>query len=528
MSKNSVLLSAFVAACFFILNTAVFAAVPTPPVNQLIGIPDTVFGQMFEADCRICHGPNPPAGVEDIIDTTYLPQRHHNLIGKPVAPGSIAPNESPDGSYQCTSCHTLVWNADSGMYVFATFRDCTACHSGSSPHHTTVQAQSGDCQKCHGSLVDNGLLAENQIGGVPKWLPTYSPSQITPWPSNKDFAGPNGEGACYFCHGQPGGAPGNSVIDPESGVRVYTPRATHHGTGLNTSDKCGWCHYEYTTGPASVTTTAQSIRTCQNCHGIPSLHNIQYVPAGQTLVPGQMSAWYGHIGANSDCFGCHGFTRAQSLAPQAGPIVPQIDGLSRRVLMAGAATEFTVSGHNFVNSYAPMAGLTPVEYTSIVVLRDQSGNRYELTPRSIDAKSIQVEVPADLPVGNYQVTAQKRDKLSNPETLVIKPQVVIDSAQIRADGYILVSGQGFGPAPPLAAGFGVTIDDAPAAVLAWSDRQIMVEAGQATPGQTLKVLSTYTVSATLNGAESLVPGEPSPRGKKGKSDLKKTQGKKVR
>lgn len=528
MPKKSVLLSTIAAACFFTLSVTAFAAMPAPPVNQLIGIPDTVFGQMFEADCRICHGPNPPAGVADIIDTTLVPDRHHNLINETIPAVTVAPGGTPGDIYECVSCHSLVWNEADQMFVFATFRDCTACHSGGSPHHSTAQAQSGDCQTCHGSLVDNGLLAENQIGGVPKWLPSYNPSQITPWPSNKDVAGTNGEGSCYFCHGQPSGTPGNSVIDPASGVRVYTPQATHHGTGLNTSDKCGWCHYEYTTGPTSVTTSAQSIRTCQNCHGIPSLHNIQYVPEGQTLVPGQMSAWYGHIGANSDCFGCHGFTRAQSLAPQSGPIVPQIDGLSRRVFMAGADTELTVFGNNFVNSYAPMAGLPPVEYSSIVVLRDPSGHRYELAPHGSDAKSIQVVVPADLPVGNYQVVAQKRDKLSNPETLVIKPQVAIDSAQIRAEGYILVSGQGFGPAPPLATGLGVTIEDAPAAVLAWSDRQILVEAGRAAPGQTLKVLSTYSVSATLSGAGSVPPDETSPRGKKGKSDLKKNQGKKVR
>lgn len=528
MSKKMILLSAVVAAWVFALNTMVYAAVPAPPVNQLIGIPDTVFGQMFEADCRVCHGPNPPPGVADIIDTTYLPDRHHNLYGETIPSGTAAPNGTPGATYECVSCHNLVWDAGRQEYVFETFRDCTACHSGGSPHHSTAQAQSGDCQTCHGSLVDNGLLAENQIGGVPKWLPTYNPSQITPWPSDKDVAGTNGEGSCYFCHGQPAGTSGNSVIDPVSNIRVYTPQATHHGTGLNTSDKCGWCHYEYTLGPATVTTSARSIRTCQNCHGIPSLHNIQYVPEGQTLVPGQMSAWYGHIGANSDCFGCHGFARAQSLAPQAGPIVPQIDGLSRRVFTAGADTEFTVSGMNFVNIYAPMAGLPSVEYSSIIVLRDQAGNRYELAPLSIDAESIQVALPADLPVGNYQLVAQKRDKLSNPETLVVKPQVAIDSAQIRSEGYVLVSGKGFGPAPPLAAGLGVTINDAPTTVLAWSDRQIMVEAGHAAPGQTLKVLSTYVVSATLNAAEAAPPGDTTPRGKKGKSDLKKSQVKKTR
>ena len=44
------------------------AAVPPPPVNQQIGVPDTILNALSEADCRVCH-------------SSGLPDRHHVLYG---------------------------------------------------------------------------------------------------------------------------------------------------------------------------------------------------------------------------------------------------------------------------------------------------------------------------------------------------------------------------------------------------------------------------------------------------------------
>ncbi len=65
---------------FVVITSAVQADTPAPPVNQKLGIPDTVFGSMTEAICRGCHNQSPPAGYP--VDPTYLPDRHHLRAGR--------------------------------------------------------------------------------------------------------------------------------------------------------------------------------------------------------------------------------------------------------------------------------------------------------------------------------------------------------------------------------------------------------------------------------------------------------------
>lgn len=526
MQKRTIKFLACAALLGLGLVATAHAAVPAPPVNQLLGIPDTVFNAVTEADCRVCHGPNPPANVP--VNPTYLPDRHHNRVGDTIGAINSAPFGNPGETYQCTSCHQL--QLVNGVFQFQTFRDCNFCHTGGSPHHTTQQAVTGDCVSCHGSFVDNGLLPANRetrpgvTGTVPKWLPTYAPSQITPWASRKTNAGPNGEGSCYYCHASshapnnpwPGQTP---AVDPASGILVYSPADTHHSTTLASDPaKCAWCHTTGAGGVPSVSVpTAQQIRVCQNCHGIPSLHNIQYAAPGTTVQPGQMQPWFGHIGNNQDCFGCHGFTKTQSVAPMAGPVTPQIDGMTKNVVIAGEETIVELVGINFVNSYSPMAGIPAVEYSSVVVLSDAAGNSVELAPLNVTPNSIKVAVPANLPVGNYTVVAKKLDKLSNPESLVVKPAVAIASADLKADGSIVIQGKGFGMQPPQAQGLGVNVGNAPADVITWNDGQIVVKAAGAKAGQTVEVLSTYVVSAQLTGAVAPpVVEEPVKGGKGGK------------
>ncbi|MDO3377486.1 hypothetical protein [Geoalkalibacter halelectricus] len=512
MKKSIVKILACATVLSLGLVMAAAAAVPPPPVNQFIGIPDTIFANLEEADCRVCHGANPPEFLEGIIDTTYLPDRHHNLIGDTIPVNNSAPFGEAGETYECLSCHNLAMN-DDGVFDFVTFRDCNFCHTGASPHHTADRALAGNCQACHGSLVDRGIFADPATGQFTidaPWIPTYQPSNITPYPSAKPNAGPNGEGTCVFCHA-PSVAKATGInqgfeIDPLSGVMVYNNADTHHLPGLFVSNKCSWCH---PAGTPSNSPTA--IRTCQNCHGIPSLHNIQWDnvnPQNPNIQPGQMDPWYGHIGASSDCFGCHGFTRTSSVAPQGGPIIPQISGMTQNVVTAGAETTLEIHGYAFVNTYSPVAGFPGVEYKSVVVLTDAAGNTYELAPVAISPSVIEVTVPAYLPIGNYQVVAKKATKLSNPETLVVKSDVAIASAEIQPDGTIVIDGKGFGKMPPQAQGLGVYLDNAPADVISWQDGKILVNAAGAQAGQTVDVLSTYAVSAQLTGEIEVPVVEP--------------------
>ncbi|KIH76307.1 hypothetical protein SAMN05660860_00060 [Geoalkalibacter ferrihydriticus] len=501
MKKNITKVLAFAAVLAFSLVATTQAAVPPPPANQFVGFPDTVFANVSEADCRACHGATPPEGVP--VDTTYLPDRHHLLIGTAIPPNSVVPHPEFGTSYMCFSCHglTMTGTDPGNEFEFDEFRNCSTCHTDASPHHLTSAAQIGDCRICHGAVVDNGLLPENREvrNGVevPVWLPTYNPSLITPWPSRK-----NGDSAsagnCTFCHApspqQATGLNRGFAIDPMSGVMVYNNADTHHLPGFmgdNADAKCSWCH----PGGSPFPINAMSIRTCQNCHGIPSLHNIQYDNTGDGIMPGQMDPWYGHIGNNLDCMGCHASSAFGASAADIGNTVPQINSMTSYVIIEGTEVDVELSGFGFISR--TFAGN---EYVATVVLTDKSGTTYELAPKSVSPTSIEVTVPAYLPAATYRVVAQKADKVSRPEILVIKPLVAIDSADIQNNGDIVIAGQGFGIEPPQnVRNLGVEVAGAKAQVLSWNEDRIVVSAANAQAGQTVEVLSTFAVSTQLTG-----------------------------
>jgi hypothetical protein len=144
-------------------------------------------------------------------------------------------------------------------------------------------------------------------------IPTYEPSLVTPWPSGKDVAGPNGEGNCVFCHFA-------GVYDSSNGfIPILDNASNHHNTGLHDKKgtKCGWCHDVFSRRPESITISAYSIRTCEGCHGLESLHNIQVDSDGDGVItPGAELPGFGHIGSNDDCNGCHGFSAATAAVTQ--------------------------------------------------------------------------------------------------------------------------------------------------------------------------------------------------------------------
>jgi hypothetical protein len=66
-----IIFSLFLALAFTLTFAVVsFSDVPSPPINQIVGIPDTSFNNLVEADCRFCHeDPN-------IVDDENIPNRH--------------------------------------------------------------------------------------------------------------------------------------------------------------------------------------------------------------------------------------------------------------------------------------------------------------------------------------------------------------------------------------------------------------------------------------------------------------------
>ncbi len=499
-----------------------------PPVNQKLGIPDSVFNNLVEADCRFCHDDPaivvPPPGNTN--PNKWNVDRHHLQYGVPVEEGfcsvntaqacvgdsacsanicsftgtscssdtdcsegetcgeicigdSIAPfPPATDGTYQCSTCHPIDTN---GVIVITAVRDCLFCHEQvageASVHHLTSEAQSQDCKFCHGSVVNN-------IGDG-HFIPTYDPSLVTPAPS--EGAGDplnaegNGAGACNYCHStgtgelgsvEPGIVDQDPFIGPFGPVEVYTNAETHHSTGFGIydNDKCLWCH--------NIDNPSEApIRRCEGCHGLESLHNIamdsddadmEFNPAG---TPNEENPGWSHIGNNDDCWGCHGFAQAASgPAPYSGPTVPSIESSDVTQALAGTDTQVVLTGNNLQNT---MGGTT---YTSNISLTDSNGNAVVIIPDFVSAHSITFTISAATAPGNYEIRAAKDDKISNAVAVSVIPDVAITYMKCDTKMRLLtINGANFGEQHAGAEAYlNVEVDGSVSAAGTWSDTQITV------------------------------------------------------
>jgi IPT/TIG domain len=372
-----------------------FALIPHTPVNQDMGTFDTLSSKLTEATCRRCHA----SGV---------PDTHHNLEAK----------------YQCMNCHPVITNPDLSQAI-TMVRDCMQCHNAAfnnlnirKPHHETQNAQDGHCSSCHGNIVDDYDDGH--------YIPIYNISLVTPATKYREINSTTGKksGGCESCHER------NRTLDP----LIYSNKKTHHNlgsvSGFNPSNisKCAACHDlqsgQYESG---------SIRYCERCHGITSLHNIQYNYTGTNGQPG-----YGHIGARGDCNGCHALYMASEAMPAPGTdvIIPVINNISTSKVTEGNTTMLIIHGSNLVTT------VDGVTHSSVVVLTDEI-NPITLTPTAANSTDIVVTLPA-LSKGDYGVYALKNGSVkSNRLPLVVISKVVISSA-VNVDNKVTISGSGFG------------------------------------------------------------------------------------
>jgi hypothetical protein len=85
-AKKSLMFLVFMVA-FLASYSICVADIPPPPVDQDIGILDTVFNNLLEADCRLCHE-NPD---QFPVEPESIPNRHHLLVGQPVPDPTARP-----------------------------------------------------------------------------------------------------------------------------------------------------------------------------------------------------------------------------------------------------------------------------------------------------------------------------------------------------------------------------------------------------------------------------------------------------
>jgi hypothetical protein len=414
----------------------------------------------------------------------------------------MAPNNPNAGVYGCLTCHNET-NVG-GIIGFEVERDCTVCHEqrgNNNVHHLDASftgAKAGDCVRCHGDLVDNPIgCDENVVGNcsiqnkactddtdcptgetcVPGTcdhdIPTYEPSLVTPEPAGSAFGAD--VGTCDYCH-----APG---LDIASGVQVHDNHDTHHHSAFYYYDDgsreswCNWCHLGGRPGQEPPGMEDYAIRTCENCHGYESLHNIQVDsdtmcvydpnnPGDCNIEVGNEAPGYGHVGADdpggdSDCWGCHGFSTAS--APGAGVIIPTLVASTATSVTAGVATEVTLNGCAFTND----------AFTSVVEITGE-GTSIDITPATISVGLLTATIPA-LDAGAYEMRVKKEGVVSNPIAISSIPGVVITGVAC-ADGVLTINGSGFGDTPPAGAGqyINVKLGEEVAETLTWNNTQITV------------------------------------------------------
>ncbi|HEY9246380.1 MAG TPA: IPT/TIG domain-containing protein, partial [Candidatus Methanoperedens sp.] len=335
------------------------------------------------------------------------------------------------------------------------------------PHHNTTQAQNRSCEFCHGSFIDNWADGH--------YVPTYAMSLVTPDTKYKVVNATTGKkwGGCEGCH-EP------SAIVPGVPLVIVRNQDTHHNevvgvTGGPTGPSCLWCH--------NTTAGAVNIRSCEQCHGVKSLHNIQYDYANTTGTLG-----HGHIGANWDCNGCHAWYVAGQDGP-VGPLVPDISSVSTNDFISGQTTVLTINGNNFVNT------VNGVTYTSTVKIVSETGAVTTLTPTTISASQIKVTVPS-LSVGTYALYVSKdggaSGELKSKEVpITVSSKVTISSAKLSS-GTITITGTGFGLKPTTNAQQYVTIVHAGKtyysdSITSWSNTQIKAKSSVARSGDTVTV-----------------------------------------
>lgn len=528
---------------------------PPPPAPQNLGIYDTGIDNLVttstdQSACRVCHqttGTNISGGYANSIGG--VPTRHHRLVMLGTT------NPLTNVPFACTDCHPSTPGVGNGILLERSCVQChngTSFSNGNSigghvgnfsrPHHVNTAyddanigtpAANRTCNFCHGSFVNNYNDGH--------YKPTYATSlMITPFATFKvtNFSQPDGLGGnkvwggCLSCHvANPAATP--SAIDSN--------HDTHHkeilGMGRfggqtvfqNASTPgaaCFWCHVITPggTSPLRINVTneftgefllrAMEVRNstieatdvfepgttnitfngtgCEKCHGVPTLHNIQfnYVQNGPQ---GQ-----GHINNNLDCSGCHDeWLPSTDFVP--GALIPYVDSVDPSVIVAGTATTLTVTGSNFVSGGA--------SYTSVV---NVDGVSY--TPTTLTDTQIVIDIPAQS-AGDHQLQVVKNgDTLSKLSVLTVVPAVTLTSATL--DGNVLtLSGTGLGNQPTQNAEQHIIVGSAgySASITGWSDTQIVATvSGTVASGDTAIVITADSGEAAAAIAVSTPTPTPTP------------------
>ncbi|MDH5720290.1 MAG: hypothetical protein OEZ13_06660 [Spirochaetia bacterium] len=186
-------------------------------------------------------------GISDIGFQTRERPFCEECHGEALADTHHATVDAEQGN--CVKCHPVQEN-NAGVKLPYLQRNCLKCHI-ESPHHKTQAALNNECNECH----DTG------ISDFKTSIPTYEASMVTPTAKT-----------CSNCH----------ITAEVNGQKVSGPKDTHHDTGLKT---CEACHAEKRED--------KNVRICEACHNPDALHSIEP-----------------HV-VKENCVGCHDIEAAK-------------------------------------------------------------------------------------------------------------------------------------------------------------------------------------------------------------------------
>jgi hypothetical protein len=289
-------------------------------VPQELGIYDTRYDNLTEADCRRCHG-------------NSLADRHHNTL--------IVLRDN-----LCTPCHLI---DAGGVHVT---RDCTTsgCHSwndlgpmdaDANPpngwHHSTDLSGSENCVICHSTNIVAEITPFVSFTQYPPTVVTPTPFSCEnchwdqavvansigwkPGDTPEPLYGQAGHPSTY-AHTDPWGNPPGGAYW-EYGKDILGNFDNHHmGFKGNVASECYKCHANDPNSPDWNPSNAELIRYCEICHDVATLHTISpHVGPGGTGNPIAAEGWvavglhsgtpgttptaYQNFRANDMCWGCH-------------------------------------------------------------------------------------------------------------------------------------------------------------------------------------------------------------------------------
>jgi hypothetical protein len=198
-------------------------------------------------------------------------------------------------------------------------------------------------------------------------------------------------------------------------------------------------------------------------------------------------------GAESDCWGCHGFSFASTSAPGTGPITPYLIASTKGLLIAGTDTSITLTGSSLTNTF----GTTKFDSTFNLTARD--GSVIVLDPVLMNPFFSSIIIPGTTAPGNYKLRAAKSNGVarSNPLSISIKPPLIIESQTVESTcggctGDLTITGSGFGEKPPKGAEKHINVmqKNVPLNITTWSDT-LITATGAACDGSEITVNTLF-------------------------------------